>query len=67
MNTKGIDNSINDIKNKLKGLSNEKVEINGKVNIDDTNLKKVGNNSDMRGLVQLVFLIVQLIREFLLL
>lgn len=49
MNTKGIDNSINGIKNKLKGLSNEKVEINGKVNIDDTNLKKVGNNSSILG------------------
>ena len=49
INTKGIDNSISDIKNKLKGLSNEKVEINGKVNIDDTNLKKVGNNSSILG------------------
>ena len=46
LDSKGIDNSISNIKNKINQLSKEKVEINGEVNIDETNLKNVGSGID---------------------
>lgn len=46
LDSKGIDNSISNIKNKINQLSKEKVEINGEINIDETNLKNVGSGID---------------------
>lgn len=51
LDSKGIDNSISNIKNKINQLSKEKVEINGEVNIDETNLKNVGSGIDSTAMV----------------
>ena len=51
LDSKGIDNSISNIKNKINQLSKEKVEIDVKVNMDETNLKNVGSGMDSTAMV----------------